>query len=392
MATGKNLQFYSGNEAIAHGALYAGCDFFAGYPITPSTEVAEIMALEQPKRGGSFIQMEDEIASMAAIIGGAMGGAKSMTATSGPGFSLMQENLGYAAMIEAPCVVVNVMRGGPSTGLPTKVAQGDVMQARWGTHGDHPIIVLTPESVLECFTLTVEAFNLAERFRTPVVFLADEMIGHMYEVFSVPEPGELPVVEREIAERPAEWYRPFELTAHGTVPLIPFGEGYRYHVTGLTHDEDGFPTGVPAECGRMLRHLCAKLDMNPEIRMTERVELEDADVAVIAYGCTARSMRRTLYAARRAGVKAGMLRLKTLWPLPEKAIDEVCDRVELVVVPELNMGQLVGEVERVNRGRARVLPVNRTDGEIFNPYDVADLIVRTHHGMREKGETADFLF
>jgi 2-oxoglutarate ferredoxin oxidoreductase subunit alpha len=392
VAKSKNLHFYSGNEAIAYGALYAGCDFFAGYPITPSTEVAEIMALEQPRLGGSFIQMEDELASMAVIVGGTMGGAKSMTATSGPGFSLMQENLGFAAMIEAPCVVVNVMRGGPSTGLPTKVAQGDVMQARWGPHGDHPIIVLSPESVPECFTLTVEAFNLAERFRTPVVLLADEMIGHMYEVIRVPEPGELEVVERETAERPAEWYRPFELTAHGTVPLIPFGEGYRYHVTGLTHDEDGFPTGVPAECGRMLKHLCTKLDQHPEIRMVERVDLDDADVAVVAYGCTARTMRRTLYAARRGGVKAGMLRLKTIWPLPERAIDEVCDSADLVVVPELNLGQLVGEVERVNRGRARILPINRADGEIFNPYDVADLVTRTYRGLRGKGESEDFLF
>ncbi|HDR06783.1 MAG TPA: 2-oxoacid:acceptor oxidoreductase subunit alpha [Candidatus Coatesbacteria bacterium] len=388
---GKNLAFYSGNEAVAHGALYAGCDFFAGYPITPSTEVAEIMALEQPKRGGSFIQMEDEIASMAAIVGGAIAGAKSMTATSGPGFSLMQENLGYAAMIEAPCVVVNVMRGGPSTGLPTKVAQGDVMQARWGTHGDHPIIALSPESVLECFTLTVEAFNLAERFRSPVVLLADEMVGHMSEVIRVPEPGELAVVERETAERPAEWYKPFELTAHGPVPLIPFGEGYRYHVTGLTHDEQGFPTNRPDECGRMLSHLCAKLDQHPEIRLVERVDLEDAEVAVIAYGCTARTMRRTLYAARREGVKAGMLRLKTVWPFPEAAVDQVCDEVDLVLVPELNLGQLVGEVERVNRGRARVLPVNRADGEILNPYDVADTLVKCYHGFCEAEETEDII-
>ncbi len=391
MTKSNNLRFYSGNEAIAYGALYAGCDFFAGYPITPSTEVAEIMALEQPRLGGTFIQMEDEIASMAAIIGGAMGGAKSMTATSGPGFSLMQENLGYAAMIEAPCVIVNVMRGGPSTGLPTKVAQGDVMQARWGTHGDHPIIVLSPESVQECFSLTVEAFNLAERFRTPVVFLADEMIGHMYEVVTLPEPGEIPVVEREIPERPAEWYKPFELTAHGTAPLVPFGEGYRYHVTGLTHDEDGFPTGRPDQAQRMLTHLCSKLDKHPEIRMVEQISLEDAEVAVIAYGCTARIMRHSLYFARKNGVKAGMLRLKTIWPLPERAIDEVCDRVDLVVVPELNMGQLVGEIERVNRGRARVLPLNRVDGETLNPYDVTDQLIRAYRGF-ENGENEDFIF
>jgi len=372
----KELRFYSGNEAVAYGALYAGCDFFGGYPITPSTEVAEIMAEEQPKLGGAFIQMEDEIASMAAIIGASLAGAKSMTATSGPGFSLMQENLGFAAMVEVPCVICNVMRGGPSTGLPTKVGQGDVMQTRWGTHGDHPIIVLSPDCVAESFTLTVRAFNLAERYRTPVVLLSDEIIGHMSEVIALPEPGEIPLVERETPDMPPNWYKPFELTSHGVAPLAAYGDGYRYHVTGLTHDEYGFPTSKPAEADRMLRGMMGKLNHHDdELMLYEEIQLEDAEVAIIAYGCTSLVMHRTIYAARQQGIKLGMLRLITIWPLQDDAINRLCEQVDTIFVPELNMGQISLVVERLNRGRTRVIPLNRIDGELFNPYDVAATII-----------------
>jgi 2-oxoglutarate ferredoxin oxidoreductase subunit alpha len=375
-ANNERLLFTSGNEAVAHGALYAGCNFFGGYPITPSTEIAELMSRELPKRGGTFIQMEDEIASMASIIGASIAGAKSMTATSGPGFSLMQENLGYAAITEIPCVIADVMRGGPSTGLPTKVSQADVMQARWGTHGDHPIIVLSPDSVQECFLLTIEAFNLSEKYRTPVVLLSDETIGHMHEVIELPLPGDLPVIAREeVAEIPPDWYKPYDFGVHNFAPLIPFGRGYRYHVTGLTHDESGFPTSRTDESEKMLTHLGTKLLHADDVCLTESIYLEDAEVVIIAYGCTARVCKRTLYAVRQEGIRCGMLRLKTLWPLPVKAIDEVCDQADLVVVPELNMGQIGREVERVNRGRANVFPINRIDGELFNPYRVAEQII-----------------
>ncbi len=381
------LHFTSGNEAVGLGALYAGCNFFGGYPITPSTEVAELMARELPKRGGTFIQMEDEIASMASIIGASLAGAKSMTATSGPGFSLMQENLGFACITEVPCVIANVMRGGPSTGLPTKVSQADVMQARWGTHGDHPILVLSPDSVQECFDLTVTAFNLSEKYRTPVILLSDETIGHMHEVIRIPEPGDMPVIEREAsAEIPADWYKPYDYGVHSTAPLIPFGEGYRYHVTGLTHDEQGFPTGRPDESRKMLEHLLGKLEHAKDVYHVERLYLEDADSAIIAYGCTARVCKRTIYTVRHEGVKCGMLRLKTIWPLPVREIDEVCEQNDVIFVPELNSGQLVRAVKRVNRGRATIVPINRIDGQLFNPHDVAEMIINRSHGIDESDQ------
>lgn len=378
----EQLVFTSGNEASALGALYAGCNFFAGYPITPSTEVAELMSRELPKRDGTFIQMEDEIASMAAIIGASLAGAKAMTSTSGPGFSLMQENLGYACITEVPCVIVNVMRGGPSTGLPTKVSQADVMQARWGTHGDHSIIALSPHSVQECFDLTVLAFNLSEKYRTPVILLSDETVGHMHEVIRVPLPGDMPVIERDpAAEIPPDWYKPFDFSANSNAPLIPFGRGYRYHVTGLTHDEAGFPTNRPDETKMMLDHLLRKLEHADDAYHVEQLYLEDSDAAIIAYGCTARVCRRAVFAARREGVKCGLLRLQTIWPLPVKEIDEVCENNNVIFVPELNNGQLIRSIKRVNRGRASIVSINRIDGQLFNPYDIAETIIKRSRGI-----------
>jgi len=294
-----------GNEALAEGALAAGCRFFAGYPITPASEIAEHMALKLPALGGTFIQMEDEIASMGAVIGASLAGVKAMTATSGPGFSLMQENIGYACMAETPCVVVNVMRGGPSTGLPTLASQGDVMQARWGTHGDHPVIVLAVSCVRDCFELTVFAFNLAEKYRVPVIILSDEVVAHTRETFVPPPPGEIEVVDRLKPAVPPEWYRPYEDTGTGVPPMAAFGDGYRHHVTGLTHDERGFPTQRSDEIDALMRRLFRKITQGfHEIQRVESYRMEDAEVAVIAYGSVARSARRAVLEARERGLQS----------------------------------------------------------------------------------------
>ncbi len=306
-----------GNAACALGAMAAGCRFYAGYPITPSSEIAEQMARLLPDRGGVYIQMEDEIASLAACIGASVAGTKAMTATSGPGFSLMQEHIGFAAMAEVPVVVVNVMRGGPSTGLPTSPAQGDVMQARWGTHGDHPIVVLAPASVREIHDLTVRAFNLAERFRTPVILTYDEVIGHVRERVELPD--ELEVVERRRPAVPPAEYAPFANGADSVPPLAVFGEGYRFHLTGLSHDELGYPTNDPATAGAQLERMHAKIEANlGEIVETEAYLLDDADVCVFAYGIVAAAARDAVREARGRGVRAGLLRPVTLWPFPTR--------------------------------------------------------------------------
>ena len=286
----QNRLLLQGNEAIVEGALAAGCRFFAGYPITPASEISEALSVKLPRLGGTFIQMEDELASMGAVVGASLSGVKSMTATSGPGFSLMQENLGFACIAEVPCVVVNVMRGGPSTGLPTSPAQGDVMQARWGTHGDHPIIVLSVSTALECFEITVRAFNLSEKYRVPVIVLADEVVAHTRETVALPEPDSIKIIDRTPPSVPPEWYTPYAENSRGVPPMSAFGEGFRHHVTGLVHDVRGFPTQTPHEVDAFIRRLFRKVTQGfPEIQMTRSYLLEDATVAVIAYGSVARS-------------------------------------------------------------------------------------------------------
>ena len=366
-----SAKLMQGNEACAEGAVAAGCRFFAGYPITPASEIAERLSVRMPQVDGTFIQMEDEIASMGAIIGASLAGAKSMTATSGPGFSLMQENLGYACIAEVPCVVVNVMRGGPSTGLPTNPAQGDVMQARWGTHGDHPIIVLSASSVLECFTMTVKAFNLSEKYRTPVVLLLDEVVAHMREKVVLPKPGTVEVVDRVKPSVPPEWYLPYEETSFGVPPMATFGEGYRYHVTGLTHDIRGFPTLRQDEIEPFLLRLFRKISTHSEdIRLVEHFMTVDAEVVIVAYGCVARSARRAVLEARSEGLKVGMLKLITLWPFPRSFIELLVKAGKTLLVPEMNMGQISREVKRVNEGMTQVLTLNKIDGTIISPKEI----------------------
>jgi len=364
------VRLMQGDEACAEGAIAAGCRFYAAYPITPATEIAEILARRLPQVGGFFIQMEDEIASIAAVIGAAVGGAKAMTATSGPGFSLMQENIGYAAMAEIPCLIVDVQRLGPSTGRPTSPSQGDVMQARWGTHGDHPIIALSPSSVRETFDLTVQAFNFAERYRTPVILLMDEVIGHMRERVELPDPATIVRVERAGTTVPPEWYKPYENLTTDVPPLVPFGEGYRYHITGLHHDERGYPTERQDEVEPWLERIFRKIERGlSDILLYDSDGVEDAETLVVAYGATARSARQAVELARGRGRKVGLLKLKTIWPFPEEVVEQAAERLHHVVVPEMNMGQLVLEVERVV-GRHKVRRVNRADGEMIQPAQI----------------------
>ncbi|KHK02785.1 2-oxoacid:acceptor oxidoreductase subunit alpha [Desulfovibrio sp. TomC] len=375
MTTPRNKRreaFLLGNEAVVEGALAAGCSFYAGYPITPSTEIMECMAKRLPHvPDGVFIQMEDEIASMGAIIGGSLAGRKVMTATSGPGFSLMQEQIGYAAMTETPLVLVNVMRGGASTGLPTSPGQGDVQQARWGAHGDHPIIVLSATDVPECVEMAVTAFNFAEKYRTPVILLLDEITAHTREKISLPEPGDFEIVSRLTPTMPPEWYKPFEETMRGVPPMPPIGSGYRFHVTGLTHDAQGFPTSRPEEVRALTERQFRKIDrFFEDIQLVEHVETADAEVVVIAYGCVARSARLAVRQAREAGVRAGLLVLKTLYPFPRRHVEPLLRSTRLAVVPELNMGQLSREVKRVNEGHTTVRTINRIDGQIITPSQI----------------------
>lgn len=360
-----------GNLACVEGALAAGCRFYAGYPITPSSEIAETMARRLPGLGGVFIQMEDEIASLAAVIGASLGGRKAMTATSGPGFSLMQENLGFAALAEVACVVVDVMRGGPSTGLPTSPSQGDVMQARWGSHGDRPAVVLAPASVQEVYELTVTAFNLAERLRTPVILAYDEVIGHLRELATLP--AAVVAEPRREPEGPAEGYLPYAPGSDGIARPASFGTGYRYHVTGLIHDRRGFPTERPEEVAELLARLGGKV-LAAGLPAPEEVLLEDAEVAVIAYGITARAADEALQRLRAEGVRAGMLRLVTLWPFPERAVAALAGRVRSLLVAEMNLGQMVREVERAVAGRVPVSGLFRSDGRPITPEQVVDSV------------------
>jgi 2-oxoglutarate ferredoxin oxidoreductase subunit alpha len=360
-----------GNEAVVEGALRAGCRFFAGYPITPATEISEMLSARLPQADGTFIQMEDEIASLGAVIGASLAGVKSMTATSGPGFSLMQENLGFAAIAEVPCVIVNVMRGGPSTGLPTQPSQSDVMQARWGTHGDHPIIALCASTVRECYDITIRAFNLSEKFRTPVIVLVDEVVAHMREKIVLSDDEEVEIVDRIKPTVPPEWYIPYEDNPRGVPAMANFGEGYRYHVTGLTHDIRGFPTMRPDEIGPFIARLFRKISQHfSEIQRAELYQTDDAEIIVVAYGSVARSAKRAVREAREKGIKAGLFKLETIWPFPRAAIEKILQGSKTVIVPEMNMGQISREVKRVNRGVARVLAHNKVDGTIITPEEI----------------------
>ena len=364
-----------GNEACVEGGLAAGVRFFAAYPITPANEIGEIFSERLPEIGGKFIQMEDEIASIGAIIGASIGGVKSMTATSGPGFSLMQEHIGFAAIAETPCVIVNVMRGGPSTGLPTRPSQGDVMQARWGTHGDHPIIVLSPHSVKETFDLTIVAVNFSEKYRVPVILLMDEVIGHMREKMRLPGLESIEITDRIKPDVPPDWYKPYEDNKTGVPPMANFGEGYRYHITGLTHDEMGFPTSKPDEIKACIERLFKKINLGlKEIQLCEQVMTDDAEVVIVAYGCVARTAKQAVNELRKKGVKVGLLRLITVWPFPRRVLEPLTKKVVKLVVPEMNMGQIYREVLRVNEGRAEVVKVSRVDGELITPQEIVEAV------------------
>jgi len=368
-----DIRLMQGNEACALGAIHAGVRFYAGYPITPSTEIAEIMAEELPKYGGKFIQMEDEIAGMAAIIGASLTGEKALTATSGPGFSLKQENIGYAAMAEVPCVVVNVQRGGPSTGLPTSPAQSEIYQSKYGSHGDRGAIVLTPSSVPECFRLAVRAVNLAEKYMTPVILLMDEIVGHMREAIDLEAERKAPVYDRKKPECSPENYIAYAPDENGAPVLAPFGSGYRYHVTGLTHDESGFSTMVPEKVEKVNWRLVNKVDDHAEdIAQWEEQFTEDAESLIVAYGGAARAAMAAVEILRAEGEKVGLFRPVSIWPFPEKALKALLPQVKSVLVSEMNAGQLAGEVKKVICGKTRVDGHFVIDGEIMTPQEIVD--------------------
>jgi 2-oxoglutarate ferredoxin oxidoreductase subunit alpha len=372
----ETIKFVQGNEACVEGALYAGLDFYAGYPITPSTEIAELLSFRLPEIGGKFIQMEDEIASLCAIIGASLAGRKVMTATSGPGFSLMQEALGYAVMAEIPCVIVDVQRGGPSTGIPTHGSQGDVNQARWGTHGDHAVIAMTASNHQDVFAVTVEAFNMAETFRTPVILLFDEVVAHMRERLLIPEPGAVPLVERlKTSVKEGVDYHPYLPREDGRLPMSDFGGVHRYNVTGLFHDMWGFPSTEPRVVYGLLRHLIDKIENRTNtIARYKEYYLEDAEHMLISYGSAARSARHVVENRRLRGEKLGLLELQTLWPFPEDIIREKCAHARSVIVVELNMGQILREVKMAVDEPHKVFLANRIDGVFITPEDIMNIL------------------
>ncbi len=371
----KGYKLIQGNEACVEGALAAGMRFFAGYPITPSTEIAEISSQKLPKLGGKFIQMEDELASMAAIIGGSLAGLKSMTATSGPGFSLMQENIGYAAITEIPCVIVNVQRGGPSTGLPTSPAQGDVMQAKWGTHGDHPAVALTPNSVQETYEYTVKAFNIAEKYRTPVILLMDETVGHMREKMIFKDISEIEIINRKKPSCKPEDYVAYRPDEDMIPPMASFGEGYRYHVTGLTHDETGFPTNSNEISEKLIKRIVNKVGKNiDDFSYYEEYKLQDAEIVIVAYGGVSRSAKSAVDALRKMNIKAGLFRPITIWPFLEKQINNVSKNAKEIYVAEMNLGQYFLEVERVAGKNCTVNKINKINGELITPDEIVKAI------------------
>lgn len=369
--------YWDGDTACAEGGLAAGCKFFGGYPITPSTEIAERMAERLPEVGGVFIQMEDELASMNSILGASWAGAKSMSCTSGPGFSLMMENLGLGIMLETPTVLVNVQRGGPSTGLPTLVGQQDMMQAKWGSHGDYEIIAICPTSPQECFDYTILAFNLSEKYRTPVLIMTDEAVGHMTERVKIPSPDQIKLVNRKLTTVPPEEYLPYKPDDDLVPPMAIAGTGYRYHVTGLTHNEKGYPetTNIKTQ-DTLVRRLMDKIRKNADdILRWEEFGTEDCDVLLISYGISARIAMSAQRLAREEGSKVGLMKLITVWPFPEKRVRELAESVKTILVPEINMGQIVREVERVVAGRAEVVSIPHAGGHVHAP-DVIPRFIR----------------
>ena len=370
------IRFIQGNEACVEGALYAGVEFFAGYPITPSTEIAECLSQRLPEQGGKFIQMEDEIASMCAIVGASLTGRKVMTATSGPGFSLKQEAIGYACMTEIPCVIANVQRGGPSTGNPTHVSQGDVNQARWGTHGDHNIIALTASNHQDIFAITVDAFNLAETYRTPVILLLDEAVGHLREKLTIPDAGVLPIVDRlRTSLAKGVDYHPYLPREDGRLPMSDFGAEHRYNVTGLFHDMWGFPSNNPKVVNELLRHLVDKIDNNiHEITRYKEHFMDDAEYVFVSYGSSARSAIHLAKTRRARGEKIGVLELQSIWPFPKELVREKCDGAKAVLVVEMNMGQVLAQVKAAVRKPGRVFLANRIDGQLITPSDIKRLL------------------
>jgi 2-oxoglutarate ferredoxin oxidoreductase subunit alpha len=367
--------FIDGDHACCEGALAAGARFAAGYPITPSTEVVERFSQRIPTVGGTFVQMEDELAASIAIQGAVWGGAKAFTVTSGPGFSLMMEHIGYAAMTETPCVFVNVQRGGPSTGLPTLPAQADMMQARWGSHGDYGIIAVCPNSPQECFDLTVKAFNLSEQYRVPTFVMMDEVVGHMTEKVVIPPAEQIEVAPRRFTKKSPADYRPYETNGDQVPDMAPPGLGYKFHITGLTHDERGYPNMSPPMQDRLVRRLKEKIEAATEkITLFEADGLEGADVVVVSYGITSRVAQRAIDLARAQGHKVGKFRLITAWPFPEPKIRELAKRVKAFVVPELNLGQMVREVERAAAG-VKTISVTHAGGSVHRPEDILKAIV-----------------
>jgi len=365
-----------GNQAIVEGAFYAGARFYAGYPITPSSEIAEESSRKMPQIGGVYMQMEDEIASIGAVIGASLAGAKSFTATSGPGFSLMQENLGLAVMGEVPCVVIDVQRSGPSTGLATKPAQSDIMQARWGRHGDQSVIALCPASVGECFTLIVTAFNFAEKFRVPVIFAADEVVGHMRENVLLPAPGELEIIERKKPTGPPAEYLPFQPDEDGIAPLASYGSDYVFHVSSSMHGPNGYSNNDPANAAWRVAQLHRKLEMHrDEIVLTKAFDADDAEVLIIAFGATTRAGRAAALELRRQGVKAGVLQLITIWPFADQEVKRFAQNARTVIVPEMNYsGQVAGEVRKILGAGADLRQVNSYNGEVITPQDILDVL------------------
>ena len=365
--------FILGNEACARGAIEAGCRFFAGYPITPSTEIAEDMAIFLPQEGGSFIQMEDEISALGAVIGAVWGGLKAMTATSGPGFSLMQEHIGYAAMTETPLVIVNMQRGSPSTGQPTMASQSDMMQARWGSHGDYEIIALSPSSVQECFDYTVEAFNLAEKYRVPVLIMSDEIVGHMREKITIPEKVE--IRPRKMPIEDVKTFLPFKAPPNGTSPMPAFGDGYKMHITGLTHDERGYPDASnPKTHSKLVNRLCNKIRKNTnEIARIKTEFTEEAEIIILSYGAPARSAITAVKKARNQGISAGFIKLETVWPFPEEMIRNAANDVHKIIVVEMNLGQICYEVQRIFPDK-KVELFPKIGGEMHHPLEILNKI------------------
>lgn len=368
----REVRLIQGNEAIAAGAIYAGARFYAGYPITPSSEIMNDAARLMPKVGGIFVQMEDEIGSIAAVVGASLAGAKAFTATSGPGFSLMQENLGVAVMGEVPCVLINVQRNGPSTGLATKPGQADVMQIRWGRHGDQSVIALCPASVPDCFLLTVQAFNFAEKFRVPVVLATDEVIGHARQNFTVPAPGDIPVIDRKQPAGPFDKYRPFDAEEDGVAPLAAYGGDYVFHISSSMHGPDGYSNNNPDNANWRINQLHKKIEMHrDEIVMTRSYDTDDMDVLIVAFGATTGASRAAAIEARKNGIKAGVLNLVTIWPFADKEVAELARNVKKVVVPEMNYaGQVAGEVQKVIGPGVELKKVNKYNGQVITPQDI----------------------